>query len=288
MQIIGIAGLLLAASMSFAQSSPTELAQGPEVGNELTADAIMTRVAANQDRSEELRKEYVYRQHIHILTHKPKGGLLREETADYDVVPTPDGTQKELKLLTGRYLNKGKYETFQGEPVPEADSLDGSLIHSFREDLSNEKTKDGLAKDLFPLTSEEQKDYEFKLLGKDVQQGRSVYHVAFRPKDKDEITWAGEAYIDASEFQPVRVFTKLSRRIPFGVRTFLGTDLPGIGFNVVYRRQEDGVWFPETFGTEFRIHVLFFINREVSVSLENAGFQHTHVESKMKVVGPAD
>jgi hypothetical protein len=116
------------------------------------------------------------------------------------------------------------------------------LIHDFREDLSNEKTKDGLAKDLFPLTSDEQKDYEFKLLGQEIEQGRNVYHIAFRPKDKDEITWAGEAYIDAAEFQPVRVFTKLSRRIPFGVRTFLGTDLPRIGFKSCTRgkRMESG------------------------------------------------
>jgi hypothetical protein len=273
--------LLLLAAALWAQDSPTEPPK-----ELLSAEAIMARVAANQDRSEVLRKQYVYRQHTHILTHKPKGRLLREETADYDVVPTPDGTQKELKLLTGRYWNKGKYETFEGEPVPEAESLDGSLIHGFREDLSNEKTKDGLAKDLFPLTGEKQKEYEFKLLGQEIQEGRNVYHISFRPKDKNEITWAGEAYIDAAEFQPVRVFTKLSRRIPFMVRTMLGTDLPGIGFNVVYKRQEDGVWFPATFGTEFRIRALFFINRDVSVSLENTGFQHTHVESKMKVVGP--
>jgi len=290
MVILRVVGFLLAAAVSFARSSPPEQAAQPEPANTpLTADAIMARVAANQDRSEELRKQYVYRQHTHILTHKPKGGrLLREETADYDVVPTPDGTQKELKLLTGRYWSKGKYETFQREPIPEADSLDGSLIHDFREDLSNEKTKDGLAKDLFPLTTEGQKDYNFTLLGQEMQEGRSVYHVGFRPKDKNDISWAGEAYIDAAEFQPVRVFTKLSRRMPFGVRTFLGTDLPGIGFNVVYKRQEDGVWFPATFGTEFRIHVLFFINRDVSVSLENSSFQHTHVESKMKVVGPVE
>jgi hypothetical protein len=290
MVILRVVGFLLAAAVSFAQSSPPEQAVQAEPANApLTADAIMARVAANQDRSEELRKQYVYRQHTHILTHKPKGGrLLREETADYDVVPTPDGTQKELKLLTGRYWSKGKYETFQGEPIPEAESLDGSLIHDFREDLSNEKTKDGLAKDLFPLTTEGQKDDNFTLLGQEMQEGRSVYHIGFRPKDKNDISWAGEAYIDAAEFQPVRVFTKLSRRIPFGVRTFLGTDLPGIGFNVVYKRQEDGVWFPATFGTEFRIHALFFINRDVSVSLENSGFQHTHVESKMKVVGPVE
>jgi hypothetical protein len=284
-----IVGFLLAAVVSFAQSSPPEQAKESEPANApLTADVIMARVAANQDRSEALRMQYVYRQHTHILTHKPKGGrLLREETADYDVVPTPDGTQKELKLLTGRYWSKGKYETFQGEPVPEADSLDASLTHGFREDLSNEKTKDGLAKDLFPLTTEEQKDYDFKLLGQEMQEGRNVYHIGFQPKDKNEITWAGEAYIDAAEFQPVRVFTKLSRRIPVTVRTLLGTDLPGIGFNVVYKRQEDGVWFPTTFGTEFRIHVLFFINRDVSVSLENTGFQHTHVETKI-VVGPVE
>ena len=289
MLIVRGLGFLLAAAVSVAQSAPPEQAKEPEVANTpLTADAIMLHVAANQDRSEALRKQYVYRQHTHILTRKPKGRLLREETADYDVLPTPDGSQKELKLLTGRYWNKRAYEVFQGEPVPEAGSLDGSLIHDFREDLSNEKTKDGLAKNLFPLTTEEQKDYEFKLLGRELLGGRNVYHIGFQPKDKSEITWAGEAYIDAAEFQPVRVFTKLSRRIPFAVRTFLGTDLPGVGFNVVYKRQDDGVWFPATFGTEFRIHVLFFINREVAVSLENSGFEHTHVESKMKVVGPVE
>lgn len=290
MLTLRLMGFLLAASLSFAQSSPPEQPKESEQPlPPLTAEAIMAKVAANQDRSEALRKQYVYRQHTHILTHKPKGGrLLREETTDYDVTPTPDGSDKQLKLLTGRYWKKGKYETFQGEPAPESDGLDGSLIKDFRDDLSNDKTKDGLAKDLFPLTSEQQKDYDFQLLGQEEQQGRSVYHIGFRPKDKNDITWAGEAYIDAAEFQPTRVFTKLSRRIPFAVRTLLGTDLPGLGFNVVYERQEDGVWFPATFGTEFRIHALFFINRDVSVSVENTDFQHTHVESRMKVIGPVD
>jgi hypothetical protein len=282
MPMLSLVALLVAASVSSTQNPHADPSGG------LTADVIMARVAANQDRSEALRKQYVYAQHIHILTHKPNGRLQREETAEYDVVPSPDGTEKRLKLLTGRYWHKGKYEAFEGEPAPEEDGLDGDLIKNFRNDLSNEKTKDGLAKDLFPLTSEEQQNYDFKLLGQEVQAGRAVYHITFRPKDKEEITWAGEAYIDAAEFQPVRVFTKLSRRVPFVVRTMLGTDLPGLGFNVVYQRQADGVWFPVTFGTEFRIRALFFINREVSVSLENTAFEHTHVESRMKVVGPVE
>jgi hypothetical protein len=283
MRIPRLVGFLLIAVASFAQDKPSDAAKEP-----LTADEIMARVAANQDRSEALRREYVYRQHIHILTHKPGGRLLREETTDYDVTPMPDGTEKKLKLLTGKYWVKGKYEAFEGEPAPARDSLDGDLVKNFRDDLSNEKTKDGVGKDLFPLTSDEQKDYEFKLLGQEMQEGRSVYHIGFRPRDKNDISWAGEAYIDAAEFQPTRVFTKLSRRIPFAVRTLLGTDVPGVGFNVVYKRQEDGVWFPATFGTEFRIRALFFINRNVSVALENSAFQHTHVESKMKVVGPVE
>jgi hypothetical protein len=281
MLVFRCGAILLIATVSFAQSGqPNPVA--------LTAESIMARVAANQDRSEALRKQYVYKQHIHILTHKPGGKLMREETADYNVVPTPDGTKKKLTLLTGRYWHKGRYEQFTGRPTPEDDSFDGDLINDLRDDFSDDTTKDGLARRWFPLTSEEQKEYAFKLLGQEVQQGRSVYHISFQPKDKDEILWAGEVYIDAAEFEPVQVFTKLAGRIPLVIRTLLGTDVPGIGFNVVYRRQPDGVWFPATLGTEFRIRAAFVHHRQVSVSLENSAFEHTHVVSRMKGMGEVE
>ena len=294
--MVRLLAFLLAAGLADGQSAQPEVQTEP-----LKADEIMARVAANQDRSEALRKEYVYKQHIHIATHKPNSRMMREETADYDVVPLPDGIQKQLKLLKGRYWNKGKYVDFQGdpvpvdpstdtdmihklrnhEPVPEADRTDAALIRNLRNDLLNDKSKDGLARDLFPLTSEEQKGYEFKLLGQEVEAGRNVYHIAFTPKDEEEPTWAGEAFIDAAEFQPVRVFTKMAGRIPLLVRK-MWFDLPGFGFNVVYRRQEDGVWFPSSFGTEFQMQfgAQFFSNRDISISLGNSGFEHTHVETK--------
>ena len=294
--IVRLMAFLLAAGLADGQSAQPEVQTEPP-----KADAIMARVAANQDRSEALRKEYIYKQHIHITTHKPQSRMVREETADYDVVPLPDGTQKQLKSLTGRYWNKGKYVDFQGEPVPGA-STDADLIHNLRDyqsvpganadaDLirnlrdyvSNDKSKDGLARALFPLTSEEQKNYEFKLLGQEVEAGRNVYHIAFTPKvtHTKEVMWAGEAFIDAAEFQPVRVFTRMSQRIPLLVRT-MWFDLPGFGFNVVYKRLADGVWFPSSFGTEFQMRVgpLFFTNRDISISLKNSGFEHTHVETK--------
>jgi hypothetical protein len=95
------------------------------------------------------------------------------------------------------------------------------------------------------------------------------------------VNWAGEAYIDAQEFQPIYVFTKLSQPLPFGVRKFMGIDLPGLGFTVHYRRQDDGVWFPTSLGSEFRIKVFFLFNRTMTVSLENKAFERTHVETKI-------
>ena len=80
--IVRLLAFLLAADLADGQSAQPEVQTEP-----LKAEDIMARVAANQDRSEALRKEYVYKQHIHIATHKPKTRMMREETADYDVVP---------------------------------------------------------------------------------------------------------------------------------------------------------------------------------------------------------
>src|ERR1700739_5083494 len=111
MLAIKLTVLLLGASLlSPAQESI------PQPAPPLSATEIMARVAVNQDRSEALRKQYVYRQHIHVLTHKPGGRLQREETSDYDMIPQPDGVEKKLKLINGRYWKKGKYESFEGEP----------------------------------------------------------------------------------------------------------------------------------------------------------------------------
>jgi hypothetical protein len=256
------------------------------VDTALNAEAIMLKVAGNQDRTEKLRNEYVYQQHIRVATRRTNGKLAREEITDYLVAPTPDGNKKEMKHIDGRYWHKHRYIDFHGEPVPDKGTLDGGLVESFRDDLLNSKSKDGVDTDLFPLTSEQQKKYDFELLGEQTIHGRRVYRIGFRPKDKKEITWAGEALIDCQDFQPMRVFTKLSRRIPFVVRTMLGTDVPGLGFNVEYRRFDDGVWFPVSFGTEFRLRAVFFINRDIIVSLENSGFRRASVESAIDYTEP--
>ena len=264
-----------------ANTASAQQPQSPADAAPLTAEAIMARVAANQDRAETLRKEYVYQQHLRIVSRRTNGKLEREEISDYRMIPTPQGTEKKLEQIKGQYRHKDAYIEFKGEPVPESDSLDAGLIRDFRDDLVEGKSKDGLGIKLFPLTTEEQKRYRFHLMGEETFQGRRAYRLGFGPADKDDLDWAGEAYVDAADFQPIYVFTKLSRRIPLAIRTMLGTDLPGIGFSVRYERQSDGVWFPKSLGSEFRLHVVFFLNRDISISLDNSKFEHTHVETSI-------
>ncbi|MGA8598538.1 MAG: hypothetical protein WB676_27790 [Bryobacteraceae bacterium] len=251
----------------------------------LTADQIMSRVAANQDRAVQQRRNYVYQQQIKVATRRTSGKLMREETAISEVTPTPGGNKKQLKSLVGQYWKKGAYIHFHGPDVPDHDSLDGQLVGDFRNDLTDDKSKDGLGKNLFPLTTDEQKNYRFKLDGETDVKGRPAYLISFSPKDKD-LTWAGEAWIDKQEFQPIHVATKLSRRIPFLVRTVLGTDLPGLGFNVEYQRFDQGVWFPVSFGTEFRLRAVFFVNRDISLALSNSQFARATVDSSVRFEQP--
>jgi hypothetical protein len=55
---------------------------------------------------------------------------------------------------------------------------------------------------------------------------------------------------------------------------------------VVYEARPDGVWFPVSFGTEFKLHVLFFFSREIAINAQNRDFEKTHVSSK--IVGGED
>ena len=75
---------------------------------ELTAADIMSRVAANQDRSEAARTHYVYVQHARTLSRKGKT-IHCEEVTDIRVIPTDKGSEQKLLNLDGRLLYKGKY-----------------------------------------------------------------------------------------------------------------------------------------------------------------------------------
>jgi len=258
-------------------------AQTPDVAD------IMARVGHNQTVAQEARKQFTYHQQQLLRMNRGNGKLAREEHRDYDVSPAPSGFHKELAHFDGKYEFKGKFVSYDRPGYEYKDmDIDGDLINDLSEDMTNDKqSRDGIAADLFPLTEQEQHKYNFHLVGKQQYQGREVYRVKFDPKphqDFDEAAWKGEAWIDAAEFQPVRVQTSLAVRIPLGVKVLLGTDIKGLGFAVSYERFEDGIWFPVSYGGEFDVRAVFFYKRKISVNMTNTNFRRTQVASNVTYI----
>ena len=261
-----------------------------------TADAIMALVARNQDQAEEGRRNYIYRQHARVISRKGRR-LMCEEITDSRVTPSASGSDHQLLKLAGKVLQKGKYVTYTELRAPrnkeqdvvekapatlsvETGNDDRDMVETLRSNLFNDKSKDGIAAHLFPLTSKRQSEYSFTSIGRERVNSRDVFHIRFTPKDNQDFGWRGDAYIDTIAYQPVLVTTAMSRQVPLAVRTLLGTNVPGLGFSVTYAPVA-GVWFPVSFGTEFKISVLFFYKRDIVVNLENRDFERTVVNSKM-------
>jgi hypothetical protein len=205
---------------------------------------------------------------------------------EYAITPRKRRTQKELVHFEGKYESHGKYVSYD-KPGYEYKGIDidGDLINDISEDMTNDKeSRDGLDHDLFPLTSREQKKYDFQLKATEQYRGRTVFRVSFAPKphvDGDSGSWKGEALIDAEEFQPVMVTTNLAFGIPMAVKILLGTNIRGLGFSVAYQKFADGVWFPVSYGGEFEVRAVFFYKRTISVSLTNSDFRRTDVTTKV-------
>lgn len=248
----------------------------------MTAQEIMARVAANQDREQSVRSEFVYEQKIHRTMRSKEGKLLREEFWTYTVSPQSKGTTKKLVSVKGKYWKHGQYLPFEGLPLPSVGLMEITL------DDGDEGSRDGIDSEMFPLTSEQQKRYTFELIGEKTIKDRTAYEIEFRPTNPRDFGWKGEALIDKEEFQPVSVYTRLSRKLPGAVRTVLGTDVPGLGMNIQYTRVDRDIWFPATYGTEFGVRAVFLFNRKFAESTENSNFRRVDVKSTVAYEAPTE
>jgi hypothetical protein len=304
-----ISALLLSSCFCSGENQPPAQQQLP------SADSVMKQVAANQDAAEAERAHYIYVQHAKMVSRR--GNTIQcEEITDYRFAPSLDGSHEELLKVDGRFLRQHKYvpyaallprdedkpketdKTDKSEKKSASDkkadhiddpntdeTIDRDIVENIRWNLIHDKSKDGINAELFPLTSKEEAGYTFRMIGRERLNDRDVFHIVFRPKKKDDFGWSGDAYIDTAALQPVLVTTGMARKIPFMVRTLLGTNFPGLGFTVVYAPQPDGIWFPVTFSTEFKIHLLYFFHREIVLNAENRDFEKTHVTAR--IVGEA-
>jgi hypothetical protein len=254
-------------------------------------DAIMLHVAEHQDQAQQLRTRYIYTQKVRIRALHANSKLSREEYCVYNVVPTDKATKKELVQFKGQYENKGQIVQYNkpGEPIPHKKiDIDADLVPDLRDGLINDKkARDGLARDLFPLTSGEEKKYQYELEGEQAYKGRLVYRIKFRPKkdfegfDDGKTVWSGDVLVDKEDLQAISVTTRMARALPFVVRTALGTNLHELGFSVSYKRFDKDVYFPVSYGGEFDVKAVFFYKRTFTISLENADFRQGEAESKI-------
>ncbi|MGA7237361.1 MAG: hypothetical protein WBY44_16870 [Bryobacteraceae bacterium] len=260
-----IVWIVLAGAAAFAQTPPS-------------VDEIMARVATNQAKSVEVRKQFVYKQEQLIALRFTNGKTACQEKREYTVVP--NSTEVTRKLVKSESII-GHCDDDSNKNVTA--NIDDSTAEAMGSPVAWEK--DGVPRDLFPLTAKEQIHYEYRLAGIETYRGRQAYRIAFQPKRPRETVdagvWKGEALIDAEEFEPISVTTALTEKVPLGVRVLLGTDVRGLGFSVNYERVADGVWFPTGFGGEFKFNVLFFYRRSVSINVKNSDFKRTDVNSNV-------
>jgi hypothetical protein len=262
--------VLILAATGFAEG------QTPDV------ERIMSQVAVNQAKAQELRNLYVYTQKQLLRFVRSNGKIAREERREYLVTPQLHRVKKQLVHFEGKYQDGNQFVSFD-KPGYEHKSLDldAELLNEMSQDMTNDhKSLDGMSRDLFPLTYHQQLKYEFKLLGSETYRGREVYRVSFKPKPHmEDANWKGEALIDQAELQPLTVTTELAYKLPLLVKTMLGTNIKGLGFTLTYQKFEDGVWFPVSYGGEFEVRGLFLYRRTMSINLTNSDFHKLDVNS---------
>lgn len=273
----------------FAVAAP--VASGSE---ESEADRIMDRVAWHQNRAQETRRAFRYHQEVRVRFHGKANRLLREEEGEYVVRPSPRGFRKERIRFLGRYRDGERlFDYYEPRYERRGVDLDGALISELAEELTGDgDAKDGISRDLFPLTKQQIRKYIFHLDGRERYRGREVYRISFTPKvsqfEEGGSFWAGEVLVDADKLQPVLVTTHQHKKIPLWVRTVFGTNITQLGFKVAYGEFDDDLWFPVTYGGEFKIRGFFFYNRKISISLRNSDFERSAVSSEINYEGPVE
>ena len=273
------------------------MAAGAAWGQAPDIEEIMRRVALNQAKSLELRTNYVYHQKQLLRMIRGTKKVAREEVREYTITPKFRGNDRQLVHFEGKYEQNGKYITFDEPGFKHKDlDLDGELLKELADDMMHDqKGKDGIASDLFPLTYRRQQLYNFKYLKAETNKGAKAHRIRFEPKEKPTIKnlengaiWKGEALIDAEEYQPIQVATQMAWKMPMAIKTLLGTNLNGVGFTVNYQKFEDGLWFPVSYGGEFEMRAAFLYHRFMTINMTNSDFRRTNVQSNIAYAADED
>jgi hypothetical protein len=226
-----------------------------------------------------------------VRMKRADGKLAREEDREYTVTPDATGVKREMVHFAGKYGADGTEITYS-EPIEhhvgphEGGGIDADVVDSLARDFGNDdKSRDGINHDLFPLTAKKQRHYVFSLTGVEKYHDRAVFRITFEPRkkgvadDDDGTPWAGEVLVDKADLTPVLITTHLARGVPVPVKILLGTNIQQLGFKVTYGKFDDNLWFPINYSGELKIRVLFLYARTISLGMVNSDFQKADVKS---------
>lgn len=283
------------------------------MGADSDALAIMTKTADNTSSAAETRRRYVYQQRIRSSLLRGSEAICRE-SREYTVTPQKKTTEKKLISFSGE-CRQGQRMVPYSQPAGQAPGLkereaggkgsdfDGRVtLAGLMNDLASDPhSRDGIPRQLFPLSPGEQKYYKFTLKGETTIKDRRAYDIRFEPLVHQGVCvdsnldpppegcfrpWKGKVWVDAEEYQPIRIDTQLAKGIPWDVRVLMGINIRQLGFSLTYQRVADGVWFPATYGTEFSITVFWGYKRTITMSMENSDFRKTDAQSTIQFDSP--
>lgn len=252
-------------------------------------DDMLKKIGESQERSVEARGRIVYTQHVHARLLRANGKLAREERRTYTVTPTPAGFKRHLEQFEGWYESRGQMIPFDTPGWKHKGlDLDAELMDELIDEWTGkEESRDGIDRDLFPMTAEHQAKYRFSYSGTAKQGAEDRYRLTYEPASKNSASWKGDIFVDPQTLYPTNMNSTFAYRIPMAVKIIFGISLRQLGFSVNYAKAIDDLWLPVSAGTEFHWRVLFGYARTLTLSLKNSDFRRASAESTITFDTPA-
>jgi hypothetical protein len=238
-------------------------------------EEILKKIAESQEAAQSAREKIVYTQFVHAKLIRTNGKVAREEKRTYTVTPSAKGFERKLEKFEGWYERGGKKIAYS-EPGFEYKNvdIDAALIDDLIDDWTGDKdSRDGIDSELFPLTAEHQKKYNFR--------AAAPYQLVFTPREKNGSSWKGDILVDPATLQARSMNSTFAYNIPLPVKVIFGISLRQLGYSVKYDKVIEGLWFPVSAGTEFHIRIFFKYARTMTLSMTNSDFRRASVESKV-------
>jgi hypothetical protein len=243
---------------------------------------IVSRSVANNQANWKAAPEFTYTEHD-IIT---KGGQRTDRT--YRVLMIDGSPYNETIAVNGEPLSPAAQKREQAELQRVTEKRDGESPETSRQRIA--KYERGRRQD-HELMSEMIAGFDFQMGGLQIIDGRECYRVDAYPKagyvphshDTKVLSgMKGTLWIDAKEYQWVRVEASVFRPVSFGL--FIAHVEPGTEFELDEAPAGNNVWEPVHFVTKVKASILHFWSHNSTDDESYSDYQQESAKSAAKSV----